>query len=152
MNIDSNGRIYFLIAVMTWMLIACSSDTHLSADPNNKQQVAMGKNLYDKHCAACHGVNLEGQANWRKRGDDGRLPAPPHDDSGHTWHHPDQMLFEIIRDGMVPPHAPDNYVTDMQGWGDVLSGEQIWAILAYIKSRWSEESLRVQKDIDDKAR
>ena len=132
--------------------MACSSDTYLSADPNNKQQVAMGQTLYDEHCAGCHGVNLEGQPNWRKRGDDGRLPAPPHDDTGHTWHHPDQMLFEIVRDGMVPPHAPDNYVTDMRGWGGELSDEEIWAILTYIKSRWSAESQRVQKDIDDRAR
>jgi hypothetical protein len=27
-------------------------------------------------------------------------------ESGHTWHHPDGILFAITRSGLVPPHAP----------------------------------------------
>ena len=45
-----------------------------------------GFNNYQEYCASCHGVNLEGQANWRSRNQDGTLPAPPHDETGHTWH------------------------------------------------------------------
>ena len=37
------------------------------ADASNLNQVAVGRSLYAQHCAACHGVNLEGQPEWRKR-------------------------------------------------------------------------------------
>lgn len=133
-------------------LFACSHEMSSGADPNNVTQVALGEQIYHQHCASCHGKNLEGQENWRKRGPDGKLPAPPHDDSGHTWHHPDKVLFEIVQKGLVPPYAPENYQTNMQSWGDKLTDEEIWAVLAFIKSRWSAESLRVQREIDEKAK
>ena len=142
----------FLFSVLMVGLIACSDDRLSSADPSNLEHVALGKTVYDQHCASCHGNDLQGQDNWRKRGPDGKLPAPPHDDSGHTWHHPDKVLFEIVKKGMVPPYAPENYQTNMQGWGDQLTDEQIWAVLAFIKSRWSDESRRVQRGIDENAR
>ncbi len=106
-----------------------------TADP---ARIEAGAAIYRSHCAACHGARLEGQPNWRQRNANGRLPAPPHDDSGHTWHHPDRMLFEITRDGMKPPIAPDGYQSDMPGFGAVLSDEQIWSVLAFIASRWSQ--------------
>ena len=59
------------------------------ANANDAAQVARGEALYAKHCASCHGANLEGQPDWKKRLANGRLPAPPHDMTGHTWHHPD---------------------------------------------------------------
>ena len=108
------------------------------ADPNDARQVARGRLVYDTHCASCHGGDLEGQPRWRERLPNGRLPAPPHDESGHTWHHPDRVLFEITRDG-VAAHAPKGYESDMAGFGNVLSEEEIWAVLAYIKSRWPQE-------------
>ncbi|MCI0529930.1 MAG: ABC transporter substrate-binding protein [Nitrospira sp.] len=38
----------------------------LRADPENADQVALGKSLYAQHCANnCHGANLEGQPNWK---------------------------------------------------------------------------------------
>ena len=56
-----------------------------------------GFNNYQEYCASCHGVNLEGQSNWRSRNEDGTLPAPPHDETGHTWHHETEMLFEYTK-------------------------------------------------------
>lgn len=134
------------------LLSACSSDDRLSAIPDDPESVALGKGLYQQHCASCHGENLEGQPNWRKRGADGKLPAPPHDDSGHTWHHGDKMLFEITKNGMVSPYAPDGYLTDMGAWKDILTDKEIWSVLAFIKSRWSDESQRIQAEFDRKAR
>lgn len=61
--------------------------------PDDSALVADGRKLYDQACASCHGAMLEGQPNWRQRKADGRLPAPPHDPSGHTWHHPDAVLL-----------------------------------------------------------
>ena len=48
-----------------------------AADVSNPLLVAQGEILYQQHCASCHGVNLEGQPDWRRRSDDGTLPAPP---------------------------------------------------------------------------
>ena len=69
--------------------------------PNDAQLVSTGAAIYAKHCAACHGARLEGQPEWRTRGADGLLPAPLHDASGHTWHHPDETLFRIIKFGVA---------------------------------------------------
>ena len=97
--------------------------------------VALGATLYDYHCAACHGANLEGEPNWRERDADGYLPAPPHDVSGHTWHHPDQQLFEITKYG-TEAMVGGNYRSNMGGFGEVLTDDEILAVLAYIKSTW----------------
>lgn len=65
------------------------------------------------------------------------MPAPPHDASGHTWHHPDSVLFGITKHGLVPgKYAPPKYESDMPAFGGPLSDEEIWAVLAYIKSSW----------------
>ncbi|MPZ46569.1 MAG: c-type cytochrome [Betaproteobacteria bacterium] len=80
------------------------------ADPRNAATVLLGEKLYQQHCAACHGAKLEGQPNWRERLPNGKLPARPHDESGHTWHHPDEVLFAITRNGVVWPHAPKKAV------------------------------------------
>jgi mono/diheme cytochrome c family protein len=99
-------------------------------------QVAIGAKVYAQHCAVCHGVKLEGQPEWRRRLPNGRMPAPPHDESGHTWHHSDRVLFAITRNGLVPPYASKGYESDMPAFGGKLSDDEIWAVLAYIKSHW----------------
>jgi mono/diheme cytochrome c family protein len=116
-------------------IAACSAKP--AADPNNEAQVASGRRLYDAHCASCHGADLEGQANWRERRADGKLPAPPHDASGHTWHHTDEALFRVTRDGFAAV-AGAGYETDMPAFAGRLSDDEIWAVLAYIKSRWPQ--------------
>lgn len=97
-------------------------------------ETALGRQLYLENCASCHGENLEGQPNWRERLPSGRMPAPPHDASGHTWHHSDEQLFQITKHGLealVP-----GYESDMPGFGDVLSDDKIRTVLDYIKSTW----------------
>ncbi len=113
------------------------------ADPHNAEQVARGRALYANHCATCHGTRLEGQPNWRVRKPDGRLPAPPHDVTGHTWEHSDESLFKVTKQGVGPFVSP-SYETDMQGFGGVLTDEEIWSVIAYIKSKWPE-SLRERR-------
>jgi mono/diheme cytochrome c family protein len=113
-----------------------SSETPpLRADPTHAEQVGVGQAVYAKHCATCHGANLEGQPNWRQRLPSGNFPAPPHDQSGHTWHHPDPYLFETTKYGWQR-FAPQGYTSTMLGFKDVLSDAEIWAVLAFIKSRW----------------
>lgn len=107
------------------------------ADPRNTRQVALGERVYRDHCAACHGTDLEGQPQWQTPRPDGRLPAPPHDESGHTWHHADEVLFRITKDG-VSALVP-GYESDMPAYAAVLTDEEIWSVLAFIKSRWPSD-------------
>jgi mono/diheme cytochrome c family protein len=106
-------------------------------DHTDAQQVALGKQIYDRHCGFCHGAALEGQPNWQSRDARGRLPAPPHDESGHTWHHDDVTLFEITKFG-VTKFGPPGYESDMPAFEGVLTDAEIAAALAYIKSSWPE--------------
>lgn len=117
------------------------------ADADDDRLVTQGRQIYVDHCAACHGANMEGQPNWRQRRADGRLPAPPHDATGHTWHHPDAQLFQVTKFGTAAIAGP-GYKTDMAAFGEILSDDEIWAVLAYIKSRWPESIRQRHADID----
>ncbi|WP_245596986.1 MULTISPECIES: c-type cytochrome [Leisingera] len=110
--------------------------------------IAQGKALYAEYCASCHGANLEGQPNWRSPGEDGRLPAPPHDETGHTWHHSDRMLFEYTKLGGQAALANSGVALDsgMPGFGSQLSDAQIRGILHFIKSAWPEREQRYQAE------
>lgn len=121
------------------------------ADPSDPRQVALGKTVYEAKCASCHGAKLEGQPDWRTRKSDGRLPAPPHDAEGHTWHHPDGDLFGIIKNG-ITAYAPPGYESDMPAFGESLTDEEIWAVLAYIKGNWSQKIRAEQQRRSEAAR
>lgn len=86
--------------------------------------VARGARLYNRFCAACHGESLEGAPDWKQPLPDGSFPPPPHDATGHTWHHPDSLLLEIITEGGDPAQRND--------------------LLAFFKSTWSDEQRRSQ--------
>jgi mono/diheme cytochrome c family protein len=105
-----------------------------------------GAALYAEHCAACHGPELEGQPDWRSPLSSGRLPAPPHDASGHTWHHADAVLFRIVKEGTAAV-VGGGYESDMPGFGDLLSDAEIRAVLAYIKSAWPERQRAYQENV-----
>jgi len=121
------------------------------ADANDARQVALGATVYRDNCASCHGANLEGQPDWTTRKPDGRFPAPPHDETGHTFHHPDDTLFGLTKLGLKPPLAPAGYQSDMPAFGPVLTDEQIWAVLAFIKSRWPEKIRTRQSSLNERA-
>ena len=101
-------------------------------------QVARGAELYAENCASCHGAALEGEPDWRQRDADGYLPAPPHDASGHTWHHPDEQLIAITRFG-TEAVVGGGYRSRMPGFSGALEDTEILAVLAFIKSTWPAE-------------
>lgn len=105
--------------------------------------VAQGRALYGAYCASCHGADLEGQPDWKRRLPSGRLPAPPHDASGHTWHHSDRQLIAITRHG--PGALVPGYESDMPGFAGILSDAEIEAVLAYIESTWPARERAVQE-------
>ncbi|MFO7310413.1 MAG: c-type cytochrome, partial [Pseudomonadota bacterium] len=65
---------------------------------SSAEVIEQGRQIYADQCASCHGAQLEGQPDWKTPLPSGRLPAPPHDADGHTWHHPDDILFRIVKE------------------------------------------------------
>lgn len=102
------------------------------------EAVAKGAALYAENCAACHGAALEGEKDWRERNADGSFRAPPHDETGHTWHHPDAQVFAITKHGTEAVTGGAVQST-MEGFGDRLSDDEILAVLAFIKAQWPQE-------------
>jgi mono/diheme cytochrome c family protein len=138
-------------AVVTLVALVLLSSTGCERAPDagaaDRARLTRGANVYETHCASCHGFNLEGQPDWRSRRPDGKLPAPPHDESGHTWHHADQVLFDLVKNGVASYGGP-GYVSDMPAYAGKLSDEEIHAVLAYIKSRWPAHIRDKQARID----
>jgi|HigsolmetaAR201D_1030396.scaffolds.fasta_scaffold34310_2 mono/diheme cytochrome c family protein len=132
-----------MVALVVFNLMGNRSRT-TSADPTDVKLVARGQVVYQSHCASCHGANLEGQPDWQQPRPDGTWPAPPHDPSGHTWHHSDESLFATTKFGGQAT-APVGYKSTMPAFGAVLSDDDIWAVLAYIKSTWPPEVLAAQQ-------
>ena len=102
-------------------------------------KVTEGENLYMQYCAECHGVDLKGSPTWKQSLPDGSLPPPPQDDTGHTWHHSDNQLIEIIKNGGNP-----DFNSKMPAFGDKLTEHQIISILEFLKSKWSVEAREAQ--------
>lgn len=146
------ATVALLGALIAWLTMLRGPTGAGTPDLDDARRIAAGRRIYDSHCATCHGANLEGQPDWKSRRPDGRLPAPPHDDSGHTWHHPPAVLFAITKQGLVPPYAPANYASDMPAFGARLSDEEIWSALAYIRSRWSEKARAANADVERRFR
>lgn len=136
----------FLLAVGLLVNFVYAQQPNPKADPSDKYQVQRGQLVYS-FCSFCHGANLEGQPSWRTRKPDGKLPARRMMKPATPWHHPDDVLFGIIKQGLVPPYAPLNYKSDMPAWA-AHSDEDIWAVLASIKSCWPEETRKIQAEIN----
>jgi mono/diheme cytochrome c family protein len=145
-NMRGKSRQAALLAAMM-ALGGVAGFAYFSGAPSRHEdpdQVALGRSLYGQHCASCHGANLEGQPNWQEPLAGGRMPAPPHDASGHTWHHANDELFTITRNGLAA--VVPGYQSDMPAFADVLSDEEIRAVLAFIKSTWPEKEREYQAE------
>ena len=111
--------------------------------------VSAGRVLYAENCASCHGDRLQGEPNWQTRKPDGTMPAPPHDASGHTWHHGDKLLFNYTKLGgeaLMAERGLTGFRSGMPGFGDSLSDQQIRDILAFIKSTWPRKVKDIQAE------
>ncbi|MGB1249090.1 MAG: c-type cytochrome [Candidatus Promineifilaceae bacterium] len=123
-------------------LIACQSaepqtiSEQISADAATLE---MGATVYAANCANCHGVNLEGQTEWKTPNEDGTWKAPPHDETGHTWHHPDDYILDRIYNGTEGLDASMQSDSNMPAYKDMLTDEEIKAVLDFIKSQWPDD-------------
>ena len=133
-----------IIIVIYLSLSAKNAEARIVLLPGDLSVTKLGKNVYMENCGSCHGAVLEGQANWRQSDADGYLPAPPHDETGHTWHHPDSYLFLITKYG-IEEMIGEKYPNNMPAYEDKLTDDEIIAALSYIKNTWSA---RIQQQHD----
>ncbi|MEP3048718.1 MAG: cytochrome c [Roseibium sp.] len=163
MNLDSKNLPaitigIFTLAIVGWLAYGSegilktlgAKDTRL-LKPDDPKIVAIGQAVYLANCASCHGKGLEGQPDWQTPKPDGRRPAPPHDVSGHTWHHASALLFDMTKYGIAEAAGLENYDTDMPAYQDVLTDEEIIAVLSFIKSTWPEEIRQKHDQLDQAA-
>ncbi len=135
-----------IAALAQWPAMAGSA----RADSDDPEQVARGTRIYAQSCASCHGARLEGQGDWRSPNPDGTYPAPPHDADGHTWHHPDSLLFRYTKlGGREALKDVPGVKSAMPGFGDGLSDQDIWDVLAFIKSHWPERAREYQRAVTE---
>jgi mono/diheme cytochrome c family protein len=142
----AGGSIVVAISVVLGVQLVANDGDAAGLVELDAAAVLLGTTVYSASCAGCHGVSAEGQPNWRERRSDGTLPAPPHDASGHTWHHADGLLYRIIRDGGAQFAGPTT-PSAMPAFGEQLSDSEIRAVLAYLKSLWGGEERSFQSEV-----
>lgn len=139
-------------------LIVAAIGTHgpaLASHAPAEGLLAVGARVYAEQCASCHGADLEGQSDWQRSEPDGTLRAPPHDNTGHTWHHADQLLGDYVTLGGAETFrrlGVTGVESGMPAFGGVLSDDEIDAVLDYIASHWSERSRAYQAEVTRQAR
>jgi len=119
-------------------------------DETDVSQIIEGQALYQVNCARCHGEDMSGELGWISKETDLSVEevnevaktlddvAPAHDATGNTARHDDPMLFEIIKQGPTEAMSkPETADSRMPGFSDRLNDEEIWAIVAYMKSHWT---------------
>lgn len=127
---------------------AASAEVVFMGVPVTAQDIANGKELYAQNCASCHGSDLKGQSDWKRMQENGRMPAPPHDKTGHTWHHADGQLFRLTKLGVSG--VVSGYESDMPAFEGILSDADIRATLAYIKSTWPTRERVFQAEVSER--
>ena len=135
---------------MKWLkLVLLPLASTAAADHNwEHRDIFRGQRLYAYSCASCHGINLEGQPNWQSPDANAVLPAPPHDATGHTWHHDNGLLFEYTKlggKGALAARGIADFNSGMPAFDGVISNEDIWDILAFIRSTWPKRQQQFQE-------
>lgn len=116
----------FLGAPLTGMVLVAQGNPDAAKTKNpvaaTPGSVAAGKQIFQRYCATCHGINAQGGS-----GSDISPPAPDLTDS--EWKHgsTDGEIFYVIKNG-VPPDL------NMEPWGDRINDTDIWNVVNYIDS------------------
>ena len=122
-----------LVLVAVW---ACQQQTDypqrqmpagLLADAD---QVAAGRQLFMEKCASCHGKPHEGRSERAAFFDP---PAPDFHDPRYRQIDPAYLYWRIDTGKTVEPYRSRGSV--MPAWGPHFSSQEIWQLVAYLKSR-----------------
>ncbi len=106
-----------------------------------------GKRIFTKNCVVCHQSSGEGVA--------GQFPPLVGSEwvVGGDWHG-DNHLVRVLLHGLQGPVQVkgDTFNNAMVPWKDVLSDEQIAAVLTYIRSEWGNNAAPIPADYVAKVR
>ena len=110
------------LAGMLWLSVDRHPATPALVNPaaGDPASAERGRPLYQQHCVACHGVEGRGDGPGAAG-----LSSAPADLMLHVPHHPDADIFAFIAQGFDG--------TAMQGWSGVLTEEQIWDLVNYLR-------------------
>ena len=133
-----------LLIIMSFIFINQISYAHIHfpITKDSTLMIARGEIIYKNNCMSCHQVNLVGAENWKGLDKDGHRKAPPLNGTGHTWHHDDASLHNIIKYGLAK--IVKNYEGKMLGFEDNLKDKDIDSVLAYMKSFWPNDIYQQQ--------
>ncbi|MFQ6023847.1 MAG: c-type cytochrome [Acidiferrobacterales bacterium] len=130
------GRFQFVsLLLVAFFSGIVHAETGKAPDP---KAVVLGNKLYEKHCQVCHqkdGVG-ENPIPWSIRNPE-YLTAMPLNETSHAWHHSDEELVKMIREGLRRTNR-------MPAWKSVLSEKEAYDIVSYIKSLWSPRIIACQ--------
>jgi putative copper export protein len=97
--------------------------------------IVRGAALFAANCAVCHGTDARGDGPAAKS-----LPIRPADlTAAHFWAHTEGDLFWFISHGM---NAKSRALA-MPAFGDVLSSDDRWALIDFLKAHNAGESVRM---------
>jgi len=134
-----------MIAIMFALAVALSPGVLLAPDAQAKTgDVDKGEAIYQKRCLQCHGDEGDGLGPAAER-----LNPPPRDFTLGLFKFPtsafdadlpnDDDLMRMVRDGMPG--------TAMPGWRDLLSEQDMWDVIAYLKT-FAELEGAPEKQVD----
>ena len=135
-------RILLILISFIFINEVSYSHSHFPITRDSALMIARGKIVYENNCISCHQINLVGAENWKGVDKDGHRKAPPLNGTGHTWHHDDASLHNIIKYGLVK--FVENYEGKMIGFEGNLKDKDIDSVLSYMKSFWSEDIYQQQ--------
>ena len=141
--------IILILGLVIYLAKEKVAEASITLIPDNKEAISLGKSVYVQNCASCHGSKLEGQKDWMSRLPDGLMPAPPHDETGHTWHHSDKYLFMITKYG-IEDIIGQKYPNNMPAYKNILSDKEIISVLSYIKSTWPNKVKKIHDQINNR--
>ena len=137
-------------AVLGLALVLGCSAANTSQPPSPTLDEERGGQLYRTYCLSCHGGATGGSMM--------DIP-PPHNATGHTWHHSDRQLTAIILDGsgqmgemMRQMMGTVKDTPRMPAFRGALAEEDVANILAYIKTWWTPEQREWQRRITESDR
>ena len=132
--------------LLPWLIGACDLGSRGAAPETDPALQRVGRAIYQTHCSSCHGERGEGAADWKRPGPDGIYPAPPHDSTGHTWHHADGLLYRIVSSGTA--RAVNDTASrsryGMPPFDSTLSPREIQVVISYLKAGWTPAQRRHQ--------
>lgn len=141
-------RVALLILPVGYLLAACGDRRPDALPPLDPLALRTGAAVYQARCATCHGARGEGAADWTRPGPGGVYPAPPHDSTGHTWHHADGLLSRIVARGTAAAIGDTSRASryGMPAFDSVLSLREIHAVILYLKTGWTPAQRRTQAE------